>query len=86
MYFSKCIPAERRSDLQDAVENLGGSTVTDDSFTHFVTCPPEKGSQDRGFVKSLNLLIALAAGITPQTCTTEYTLLYMQQKIFHHKP
>ena len=62
MYFSKCIPAQTRGTLQEAVESLGGNVVTDDSFTHFVTCPPEKGSQDRGFVKSLNLLIALAAG------------------------
>ena len=36
--------------------------MRDDSFTHFVTCPPERGSSERGFVKSLNLLIALAAG------------------------
>ena len=65
VYFSKCIPAQTRSTLQEAVERLGGSVVTDDSFTHFVTCPAEKGSQDRGFVKSLNLLIALAAGEPP---------------------
>ena len=63
MLFSKCIAKEDREEMQRDVERLGGRVVSDHTFTHFVTLSPKRGEADRGFVKSLNVLIALAAGM-----------------------
>lgn len=62
MLLSKCISPARREKLEKDVEQLKGKVVVDDSFTHFVTLAPRRGDSNRGFVRSLNLLIALAAG------------------------
>ena len=60
--FSKCVSEQDRKKHQTTIEQLGGSVVKDDQFSHFVTLTAARGKKDRGFVKSLNTLLALAAG------------------------
>jgi len=62
VHFAKCVSKEDRKDMEKVLHTLGGRIVEDDTFTHFVALPPLRGKKDRGFVKSLNVLIALAAG------------------------
>ena len=62
VHFSKCVSLSDRKEMERVLHSLGGRVVQDDSFTHFLTLPPHRGNKDRGFVKSLNVLVALAAG------------------------
>ena len=49
--------------MTKVIERLGGSVTTSpEDFTVFVTLEPAKGQKERGFVKSLNTLSALASG------------------------
>ena len=61
--FSTCVNATLRKSLTKSIQQLGGRVAADgDDFTHFVTLNAAKGHSDRGFKKSLNTLLALAAG------------------------
>ena len=76
MLFSKCIAKEDREEMQKDVERLGGSVVSDHTFTHFVTLSPKRGETERGFVKSLNVLIALAAGMAGYSSVPKWSFLH----------
>lgn len=61
--ISSCIDAKLRKSMTKTVERLGGSvTASPEDFTVFVTLEPAKGQKERGFIKSLNTLSALASG------------------------
>ena len=52
-----------RKTLTQAIQQLGGTVAADGpEFTHFLTLQAARGHKDRGFKKSLNTLLALAAG------------------------
>jgi hypothetical protein len=69
--FSTSVAAEVRQTLGETVRRLGGRVVEGKGgsqgpeWTHFVTLAPKRGGEKLGFQKSLNTLIALAAGIPP---------------------
>lgn len=67
--FSTCVDKSRIASHSKVIQRLGGQVVDGDAsdFTHFVSLPPRTGQskkdkEDRGFKKSINSLIALAAG------------------------
>ncbi|KAK9824072.1 hypothetical protein WJX72_007535 [[Myrmecia] bisecta] len=62
--FSTCVDASLRKAYTKTIQRLGGSVAadSDQSFTHFLTLQAARGESDRGFKKSLNTLMALAAG------------------------
>ena len=62
--ISSCIDAKLRKSMTKIIERLGGSlTASPEDFTVFVTLEPAKGQKERGFIKSLNTLSALASGM-----------------------
>lgn len=63
--FSTCVDSAQRESYSRVVARLGGSIAADHDtdFTHFVTLQAQRGEKDRGFKKSLNSLVALAAGV-----------------------
>ena len=68
--FSTCVDKSRIASHSKVIQRLGGQVVDGDAsdFTHFVSLPPRTGQskkdkEDRGFKKSINSLIALAAGM-----------------------
>ena len=68
--FSTCVDMSRIASHSKVIQRLGGQVVDGDAsdFTHFVSLPPRTGQskkdkEDRGFKKSINSLIALAAGM-----------------------
>ena len=72
MLFSTCLNAALRKKLAKSVQQLGGTVASDGpDFTHFVTLQAARGHNDRGFKKSLNTLIAVAAG---ELCKAVLTL------------
>ena len=61
--ISTCVSATMRKSLTRAIQQLGGTVASDGpDFTHFVTLDAARGHKDRGFKKSINTLLALAAG------------------------
>ena len=80
--FTKCIAKEDRKEMQKDVERLGGRVVSDHTFTHFVTLSPKRGEADRGFVKSLNVLIALAAGMAVLLSPMEFLTGLTRRALF----
>jgi hypothetical protein len=66
--FSTSVAADVRQTLGETVRRLGGRVVEGrggsqgPEWTHFVTLAPKRGGEKLGFQKSLNTLIALAAG------------------------
>ena len=62
--ISSCVDAKLHKSMTKTIERLGGSvTASAEDFTVFVTLEPAKGQKERGFVKSLNTLSALASGM-----------------------
>ena len=61
MLFSKCVSEQDRKKHQTTIEQLGGSVVKEDQFSF---CYPDccAGQEGQGLCKSLNTLLALAAG------------------------
>ena len=67
--ISSCVDAKLRKSMTKTIERLGGSvTASAEDFTVFVTLEPAKGQKERGFVKSLNTLSALASGMLRPDC------------------
>ena len=63
MLISSCVDAKLRKSMTKSIERLGGNiTASPDDFTVFVTLEAAKGQKERGFIKSLNTLSALASG------------------------
>jgi len=61
--ISTCVDAQLRKSMTKTVEHLGGSvTASAKDFTVFVTLDAARGQSERGFIKSLNTLSALASG------------------------
>ena len=61
--ISTCVDAQLRKSMTKTVERLGGSvTASAKEFTVFVTLDAARGQNERGFIKSLNTLSALANG------------------------
>ena len=61
--ISSCVDDKLRQSMARTIERLGGRLTTSASdFTAFVTLGAARGAADRGFVKSLNSLSALASG------------------------
>ena len=68
--FSTCVEKSRIAAYSKTVHRLGGQVVEGEGadFTHFVSLPPSKGQarkgkDETGFKKSINSLVALAAGM-----------------------
>ena len=71
--YSTTLDKSLKASMTKIVKRLGGSVEDKEGpdFTHFVTLQPTAAGQaDRGFKKSINALIALAAGVplTPHSC------------------
>ena len=63
--YSTALDKAKKSSMTKIIRRLGGSVEDAEGpeFTHFVALQPTAANQtDRGFKKSLNALIALAAG------------------------
>ena len=63
--YSTTLDKSKKASMTRIVKRLGGSVEDKEGpeFTHFVTLQPTSpGQTDRGFKKSINALIALAAG------------------------
>ena len=63
--YSTTLDKSLRASLTKTIRRLGGSVEDQEGphFTHFLTLQPTAAGQtDRGFKKSINALIALAAG------------------------
>ena len=61
--ISSCIDDKLRQTMAHTIARLGGRLTTSaKDFTVFITLGAARGSADRGFVKSLNSLSALASG------------------------
>lgn len=63
--YSTTLDKSKTASMTKIVKRLGGSVEDKEGpeFTHFVTLQPTSpGQTDRGFKKSINALIALAAG------------------------
>lgn len=63
--YSTTLDKSKKASMTKIVKRLGGSVEDKEGpeFTHFVTLQPTSPRQtDRGFKKSINALIALAAG------------------------
>ncbi|DBB04110.1 TPA: hypothetical protein ACH3X1_013160 [Trebouxia sp. C0004] len=63
--YSTTLEKSKKASMSKIVKRLGGSVEDKEGpeFTHFVTLhPTSPGQTDRGFKKSINALIALAAG------------------------
>jgi len=63
--YSTTLDKSKKASMTKIVKRLGGSVEDKEGpeFTHFVTLQPTSpGQTDRGFKKSINALIALAAG------------------------
>ena len=61
--ISSCVDDKLRQSMARTIERLGGRlTASAKDFTAFVTLGAARGRADRGFVKSLNSLSALASG------------------------
>ena len=61
--ISSCVDDKLCQSMARTIERLGGRLTTSaKDFTVFVTLGAARGSADRGFVKSLNSLSALASG------------------------
>lgn len=61
--ISTCVDVKLRQSITKTIQGLGGS-VTDspEDFTVYLTLAAEPGAKERGFVKSLSALSALASG------------------------
>lgn len=65
MLYSTALDKAKKSSMTKVIKRLGGSVEDAEGpeFTHFVALQPTAANQtDRGFKKSINALIALAAG------------------------
>lgn len=65
MLYSTALDKTKRGSMSKIIKRLGGSIEDSEGpdFTHFVALQPTDARQtDRGFKKSINALIALAAG------------------------
>lgn len=61
--ISTCVDTQLRKSMTKTIERLGGSvTASVKDFTVFVTLDAARGQSERGFIKSLNTLSALASG------------------------
>ena len=63
--YSTSLDKSKRGSMSKIIKRLGGSVEDGEGpdFTHFVALQPTDTKQtDRGFKKSINALIALAAG------------------------
>lgn len=63
--YSTSLDKSKKSSMSKIIRRLGGSVEDGEGpdFTHFVALQPTAANQtDRGFKKSINALIALAAG------------------------
>ena len=63
--YSTALDKAKKSSMTKIIKRLGGSVEDAEGpeFTHFVALQPTAANQtDRGFKKSINALIALAAG------------------------
>lgn len=64
MLISSCVDAKLRKSMTKTIKRLGAVlTTSPKDFTVFVTLEAAKGQKDRGFIKSLNTLSALASGV-----------------------
>jgi len=71
--YSTTLDKSLKANMTKSIKRLGGSVEDKEGpeFTHFVTLQPTAAGQtDRGFKKSINALIALAAGasLSPMSC------------------
>ena len=65
MLYSTSLDKLKRSSMTKIIQRLGGCVEDSEGpdFTHFMALQPTDSHQtDRGFKKSINALIALAAG------------------------
>ena len=63
--YSTSLDKSKKSSMSKIIRRLGGCVEDGEGpdFTHFVALQPTAANQtDRGFKKSINALIALAAG------------------------
>lgn len=86
MLFSTCVEKSRIAAYSKTISRLGGRVVEGEGedFTHFVSLSStgsqaKKGKDDKGFKKSINSLVALAAGTSlslaiPTPCSCLYII------------
>ena len=83
--ISSCVDAKLRKSMTKTIERLGGSvTALAVDFTVFVTLEPAKGQKERGFVKSLNTLSALASGMLRPNCDGASLTSHVLQFAVHY--
>ena len=82
MLYSTSLDKSKKSSMSKIIKRLGGSVEDAEGpdFTHFVALQPTAANQtDRGFKKSINALIALAAGqllfLTCSSLAAQHALL-----------